>query len=120
MVVERWYENVQTGAPFAQATEGDLVRVRLRLTVRRCRGGAMARHLWCGRSATDYPWLLRLTVTFLRLSTPECACSLRVTGNVLKLSAPEFACPLHLNDNVSKVVRTRIRILSSTILTCII
>jgi uncharacterized protein YfaS (alpha-2-macroglobulin family) len=31
--VERWYEDYQTGKPVAGATEGDLVRVRVRVTV---------------------------------------------------------------------------------------
>ncbi len=33
IVVERWYENYGTGAPITQTDEGDLVRVRLRVTV---------------------------------------------------------------------------------------
>ncbi len=32
-VVERWYEDAESGRPVTEATEGDLVRVRLRLTV---------------------------------------------------------------------------------------
>ena len=31
--VERWYEDYQTGKPTTSATEGDLVRVRLRVTL---------------------------------------------------------------------------------------
>jgi len=33
IVVERWYENYQTGKPVIEVTEGELVRVRIRVTV---------------------------------------------------------------------------------------
>ena len=33
IVVERWYESYETGKPVVEVTEGDLVRVRLRVTV---------------------------------------------------------------------------------------
>jgi uncharacterized protein YfaS (alpha-2-macroglobulin family) len=33
MVVERWYESYETGRPVVEVTEGDLVRVRIRVTV---------------------------------------------------------------------------------------
>lgn len=38
LVVERWYEHYQTGRPVTEVAEGDLVRVRLRLTVPDPRG----------------------------------------------------------------------------------
>ena len=33
IVVERWYESYQTGKPVVEVTEGELVRVRIRVTV---------------------------------------------------------------------------------------
>ena len=33
IVVERWYESYQTGKPVVEVTEGELVQVRIRVTV---------------------------------------------------------------------------------------
>src|SRR5262249_540817 len=33
LIVERWYESYETGKPVVEVAEGDLVRVRIRLTI---------------------------------------------------------------------------------------
>ena len=70
VVVERWYERFDTGEPAAEVREGELVRVRLRVTVPNVRDFvAVDDHLPAGLEAVDLS--LRTSGTLGPFSTDE-------------------------------------------------